>query len=189
MIPSIAITAYLLDLDYEHIKTFYYKHIALCEKYEYFFQKDYDRYLKILDFIKKTNIMQTISDKYTDINFNINVKTNPISYDKFINMYISNIIKYKGLIINKSDLSKSIFYNIDFFNCNIESEDITNKIIDDIRNELSVNSDIDHIDFISNVNRYMYSNIYMRSSFNVENFIKLINDLKNIYNKDIRNVK
>ena len=132
MIPSIAITAYLLDLDYEHIKTFYYKHIALCEKYEYFFQKDYNRYLKILDFIKKTNIIKIISDKYTNTNFQFNVKKKPISYDKFINMYISNIIKYKGLIINKRDLSKSIFYNIDFFICNIESEDIKNNIINDI---------------------------------------------------------
>lgn len=190
MIPAIAITAYLLDLDYEHIKSFYYKHINLCEKYEKYFQKDYERYLNILEYIKNLNIKTVLTENFPNANFDFKTDANPISYDKFINMYISNIIKYKGLNINKKEISKSILYNIDFFSCdpNNEKIDLTEmkKIIHVLKNE---DKDICEIDILFNENGHIYGNIYMKPSFNINDFIKLIDNLKNIYKKSITNVK
>lgn len=190
MIPAIAITAYLLDLDYEHIKTFYYDHINWCEKYEKYFQRDYERYLNILEYIRNLDIKTKIKEKFPNLNFIFKTDNNPIPYDKFINMYISNIIKYKGLNINKNDIFNSVLYNIDFFSCEIFETDYN---LNEIKNILNIlkreNKDVVDIDVIFNENKHVYGNIYMKPSFNINDFIELIDNLKNIYKKQIKNSK
>jgi hypothetical protein len=185
MIPSIAITAYILDLDYENIKDFYYKNLSWCEKYEAYFRKDYERYLNILSTIKNSSIISVLLNKYEDSFFEVNVDK-PLSYDRFINEYVCNILRYKDIIVEKTFIGNFLYYNIDFvFGVNIEPE-MENNIKNIIKKVKHDNKDIFDVGILISANKNMYTNIYMKPSFNIIDFIKLIDKLKISYQKNLK---
>lgn len=187
MIPSIAITAYILDIDYESIKNFYYTNIKYCEKYEVLFRKDYENYLNILSFLKNNDIISKLKNKFPNIDFVYN-NIEPLEYDVFINNFVANILRYKDIIYNNKHANENLNYVIDFITCNNYTDDeTTNKILNEIKNIIKPTKKQykvikDSSMFYTN-EKTLYIRLHMSPSFDVASFIKLVDKLKKYYNE------
>lgn len=188
MIPALAVTAYLLNIKYDNLKDFFNKNQNYCLKFEKFFDKDYERYLEILSIIKNSNIVE----KLHKIDFNGEFSTvnidEPLESYKFINRYVAEILKIKDIILTGKLINDNrIYYNIEFLSGKLSTDNllIYEQVVKRIKSlKKSHKNIISDINVISTYDNHIMSTIYIKPSFNVKEFIKLIDKMKEEFNGD-----
>lgn len=186
MIPALAVTAYILNIKYDNLKEFFNKNKNYCLKFEKFFDNDYERYLEILRLIKNSNIVE----KLHRIDFNGKFYTvdidKPLESYKFINKYVAEILKIKDIILTDKLINDNrIYYNIEFLSGKLSTDNllIYEQIVKQIKSlKKSHKNIISDINVISTLDNHIMSTIYIKPSFNVKEFIKLVDKLKNEFN-------
>lgn len=188
MIPALAVTAYILNIKYDNLKEFFNKNRDYCLKFEKFFDKDYERYLEILSIIKNSNIIE----KLHKIDFNSEFSTvtidEPLESYKFINRYVAEILKIKDIILTGKLINDNrIYYNIEFLSGKLSTDNllIYEQVVKRIKSlKKSHKNIISDINVISTFDNHIVATIYIKPSFNVKEFIKLVDKLKKEFNND-----
>ena len=188
MIPALAIAAYLLNAKYDDLKSFYWKNQKLCLRYEKLFEMDYEKYLEILNIIKNTDIIEKLKTIDPNGTYNIVNPNKPLEYHKFINKYIAEILKLHDIIMTGNDQIVStnhIYYNLEFVSGKISTTDkmVTDQLFKKIKSlKKNHRNIIESINVLVSPENYLAATIYIKPSFNIKEFLKVMDRLKKEFN-------